>query len=361
MRRPSLLHRHLLAIALPAFLMATGFFVFILELVDLFASLWKYLSLDVPLTQVLTVMALYAPTCVVWALPIALLFALSYALGSLYASNELVAVFGTGISLARFTLPMIIVGALVSVGGYFFSDLLALPAYRHKTELASTLLSQNPSLSNSNVTVLTRGAKVVYHAAFYDDSGSSLTDVSVIERDGAGNPLSRLNAGMARWKDGAWIFQRVRRFVLGADGNWTENDSGSFSSPLYDEPPASFRNQNLDLAQLSTKDLGERARFQKNAGLPYAATVAERHRRIAFSFAPLIVVLLSASIGGRYRKNVLLMSLLVSLVISTGYYIFQMVSTLLAKTGVIDPVAGAWSPLLVFAAVSLVLYRFART
>ncbi len=460
MRGPGLLHRHLLATFLPAFLLAACFFVFILELVDLFANLWKYMSLEVPLQQVLKVMMLYAPTCINWALPIALLFAVSFALGSLYATNELVAVFGMGIPLVRFTLPLVIMAALLSAGSFFFSDSVALPSYREKTRLVASLLSQNPSLSNSEVTVLSRKGRIVWHASFYDDAGKTLTDLSIFERDPSGAPIARTDCATGRWAEGHWTFSRVRRFALDstapkpaslaaaaapkaaapkaaapkaaapkaaapkaeakktaaasdpkpqsaaidgkaaretdsgikalgimnslnavnqavplavmdiaamalagpeAEGIWKETDYGSWTNPDFDEAPESFRNQNFDLGELSTAELGERARFQKEAGLSWKATEAERLRRMAFAFTPLIVVLLSSSIGGRYRKNVLLMSLLVSLVVATGYYVFQMVTMLLAKTGVLEPAIGAWAPVAVFALLSLALYRMART
>ncbi len=340
--------------------MSVGFFVFILELGDLFGNLWKYMSLNVPVLAILKVMLLYIPTCLVWALPIALLFAISFALGNLYASNELVAIFGTGISLGRFSFPLLIVAALFSVGSFFFSDFIALPAYRAKKTLVSTLLNQNPGLSNSDVTVLSKRGSVVYHASFYDDSSRSLSGLNIIERNPEGQPIARTEASSAQWQEEKWLLLRVRRFAL-ESGIWSETDFGTYSNPSFDESPQSFRNQNLDLAELSVAELGDRASFQTAAGLPFAATVAERHRRLAFSFAPLIVALLSVSIGGRYRKNVLLMSLLVSLAVSTAYYVFQMVTILLAKTGVLDPALGAWSPLIVFAFFAAVLYRLART
>ena len=361
MRKATQLRLYLVAGFLPSFLMAMAFFVFILELVELFGNLWKYLSLNVPMAAVAKVLLLYAPTCISWALPLSLLFAVSYTLGSLYARNELVAVFGTGVSLASFTLPLIFIAAALSLAGYFWSDLVALPAYREKTSLSQKLLGQSTSLSNADVTVLAEKGAFVWHASWYDESAKSLTDVNVIERDKGGAPIMRIEAGSAKYKDGLWLFSRVRRFALDAKGQWTETDYGSYSDPTLAEDPASFRNQNLDLGQLSVADLAQRAKFQKAAGLPWTATVAERNRRMAFSFAPLVVALLSTSIGGRYRKNVLLMSLLVSLVIATAYYIFQMIAMLFARTGLVDPAIGAWSPLIVFAALSALLYRMART
>ena len=361
MRKATQLRFYLVAGFFPSFLMAMAFFVFILELVELFGTLWKYLSLNVPLLSIAKVLILYVPTCISFALPLSLLFAVSFVLGSLYARNELVAVFGTGISLASFTLPLIVIAGIISIASFFWSDLVVLPTYREKTSLSQKLLGQSSSLSNADVTVLADRGTYVWHASWYDEAAKSLTDVSVIARDEAGALTKRLEAGSANFKNGTWIFTRVRLFSLDTAGRWGETDYGSYSDPTLTEDPASFRNQNLDLGQLSVADLASRAKFQKAAGLPWAATVAERNRRMAFSFAPLVVALLSSSIGGRYRKNVLLMSLLISLVIATAYYVFQMVAMLFAKTGLIDPALGAWSPLLVFAVVSVLLYRLART
>jgi lipopolysaccharide export system permease protein len=55
------------------------------------------------------------------------------------------------------------------------------------------------------------------------------------------------------------------------------------------------------------------------------------------------------------------MSLLSSLLAATGYYVAQMITMLLAKTGVIEPWVGAWSPLIIFMAAGIILFRLART
>jgi lipopolysaccharide export system permease protein len=254
-----------------------------------------------------------------------------------------------------------IVGCLISIASYFFGDQVTLPSYRAKTRLVSTLLGQKPSLSNSNVTVLSRGGTTIYHAGFYDDGAGSIAGLSVIERDSLGQPKARTEAASARWQGGAWLLSKVRRFDRTDDGQWKETDFGSYANPDFSEPIESFRSQNFDIGELTVTELGARATFQKNAGLPFSSTLAERHRRFAFAFVPLVVVLLSASIGGRYRKNVLLMSLLVSLVIATGYYVLQMIGMLLAKTGVLAPVIGAWAPLVVFGLLALALFGRART
>lgn len=355
------LHRYLVGSFLPVLAAALLFFVLILELVDLFASLWRYLQLDVPLSAIARIALLYAPTCVSYALPAALLFATAYSLGGLYARNELVAVFGAGVRLASFVAPLLAIAAFLSVASFLFDDGVVLPSLREKGAYSRELLRQTSSQSNADVAVISRNGGVVYRAEYYDDAGTSLSGLTVIERDAAGVPVARTDAPSARWDGARWLLSRARRFERRADGSWGESSVGTYASPLLDEPPDAFRSQNRDVREMTVAELGAYVGFLSRAGLPYAEALAERHKRFSFSFAPLVVVLLSSALGGRFRKNVLLMSLLASLLTATGYYVAQMVTMLMAKTGLIPPALGAWAPLFIFAGLGAELFRRARS
>jgi lipopolysaccharide export system permease protein len=361
MRRATTLRLYLLGIFLPAFGASLGLFALILELVDLFPNLWRYLAQEAPLLSVLKVMALYLPTALSNSLPIALLFAASFSLATLYADNELTVIFGSGVSLTRFTVPLFAVAALFCVGSFFFSDGIVLKTIKSKNELSRELLGQKASLSNPDVTVISRDGAIVYRVNFYDDVGQSLSGVTVMERDAKGEPSARTEAAAARWDGSRWVFSTVRRFERRDDGSWSDTTYPSWTSSRLDEKPDAFRSQNRDLDELSVSDLTTYVGFLKRAGLPYAAALAEQHKRFSFAFTPLIVVLLAGASGGRFRKNVLLASLLTSLVAATMYYVAQMITMLLAKAGVIDPRAGAWTPLVVFVTAGILLFRTART
>lgn len=361
MRRATTLRLYLIRVFLPALGAALGLFALILELVDLFTNLWRYLAQEAPLLSVLRVIVLYLPTALSNGLPIALLFAASFSLATLYADNELTVIFGSGVSLRSFTAPLFGIALLLCASSFFFDDGVVLKTIKSKNELSRQLLNQKESLSNPDVTVLSKDGAVVYRAQFYDDASKSLSGVTVVERDAAGEPIARTEAATARWDDKSWVFGHVLRFDREADGSWTEQSLGTWTSDNLNERPDAFRSQNRDLEELSSAELGVYVGFLKRAGLPYAAAMAERNKRYSFAFTPLVVVLLAGAAGGRFRKNVLLASLLTSLIAATMYYVAQMICMLLAKTGAIDPRIGAWMPLVVFLAAGVLLFRTART
>jgi lipopolysaccharide export system permease protein len=176
---------------IPVFLAALIFFMMILQLTELFTNLWKFLNYDTPAAKIVEVMILYLPKCVSYSLPVSLLFAISFVLGNLYMNNELIAVFGSGISLYSLVVPFIAVGLILSVAGYYFENNVVILTLRQKNELTRELLHQKVSLSNSNITIISTGNNIIYHVDYYNEGTQSLNGIEVLERSRDGEKIGR--------------------------------------------------------------------------------------------------------------------------------------------------------------------------
>ena len=88
-----ILDRYLLRQLVPVFFMASGMFVILILLIDLFSSLPRYLTGGAPTGEILMVSVYYLPRAFAYSIPISLLFASAHTLGELYSRNELVSVF----------------------------------------------------------------------------------------------------------------------------------------------------------------------------------------------------------------------------------------------------------------------------
>jgi lipopolysaccharide export system permease protein len=352
------LDRYLLKQFAPVFAAGMALFILLLELIELFANLWRYLAYDASITDILRVALYYMPKCASFALPVALLFAAAYVLGDLYARNELTIVFASGVPLARLTFSFLLVGAVLSVASFFFEDGIVVPALKVKREISQELLHKRQSGSEADVVVKAEGGRVVYSIDFYNDADSSLNGVSIVERDDDGRFLSLINSRRATWNGIFWTFEdpvsykwstgRIKNAVFQNDGR-------------YREQPATFRRNAVEVEDLKAAEAAAFVSDLREAGLPYAGALSDYYRRFAFSVTPLVVMILSVAVGGGFRKNILLMSLLTSLISSVIYYVVQMLSMMLAKLGYIPPVIGAWAPAGVFILVGVLLVRRART
>jgi lipopolysaccharide export system permease protein len=346
---------------IPVFFVALSFFVLILEMVDLFANLWRYLNQDVLFSQIMLIQFMYLPKCVSFATPISVLFSTAYCLGESYSRNELIAVFGAGIPLFRFVIPLLVMGALVSVFGYFFEEGWVIDTYRQKNEMVKDALNESATFSNSNVTVLGENISTIYHADYYNDQNNSLSGLIVTKRGKDGKFLQRIDAETAVWTEqGVWQLNHVRVFT--AEGDMVqERDFDALTDNELTLEPENFRTVTNNVEEMRVQDAQEWIAKLRRAGLPYRDALTAYYNRFSFMFAPLVVALLSSAIGGRFRRNILLMSLLSSLVFSVIYYVTQMVMRLLAKYGYIAPLAGAWFALILFLILGVLFMRNART
>jgi lipopolysaccharide export system permease protein len=347
---------------IPTMLVALIFFIMILQLVDIFGNLWRYLNAEVPMSAIARVSLLYTPKCISFSLPIAVLFSISYTLGNYYAKNELIAVFGSGYSLFQLTTPLLICGIILSLASYFFEDRLVIPTYKDKNRLSKEILGQTVSYSNSNVAVLSHTNTVIYNADFYNDRRLSLTGLSILILNRDGKFQKRVDANSALWEDSIWTLKNVRIFSYDEKKEFIEEEYyASWTDPLLDEPPGSFKRITRDIDEMNSREAKEWVDSLKRTGFPYKGALTEYYQRFSFALTPLVVALLSCSLGGRFKKNILLMSLLSSLVVSVIYYVAQMVMILLAKLGYIPPLYGAWAAFLIFLTFGVFLFRTAKT
>ena len=338
------------------------FFVFLIELVDLFANLWRYLNNDASVLSILKVAFLYLPKCVVYSISPALLFSVAYTLGTYYSNNELIAIFGSGISLFKFTFPLIFSGLIFSLGIFMFNEMYVIETIKAKNELSNVLLGYSPSFSNTNITLVSNN-NIIYHSDYYNDNSKTLSGLILIIRNQDGNLTQRIDTEWAEFKNGVWELNRSRIFTLNPDTNIIEEIyQNKLIKENINEPPSTFKRLVKDINELKKNEAKDWILSIKKAGLPiYRDALVDYYERFSFALTPFIVIFISSSLGGRFKKNILLMSLLSSLSISVLYYVLKMILIILAKQGYLQPITGAWGAFMIAAAAGVLMYKNART
>ncbi|MCL2558357.1 MAG: LptF/LptG family permease [Treponema sp.] len=352
------LDRYILRLFSHIFASVVGMFAFLVLLLDLVVNIVSFIENGVPFAEVLRISALFLPQAILFALPIALLFAAAYTLGGLYARGELTAVFAAGIPFMRFALPLLLLGLGASVFTFFLQDAVAIPALRGKTERTRLALNQEVFEQNANVVIKSRGGEIVYAVDYYDSAAQILNGVSVVERGPRGEMVSLIRAPRATWNGEHWVFVNA---VI-----WTRDDRSLGMTALpetdeYRERPESFRRGAARPEDLSTRELRGLIADLRAAGLPHDAARADYHQRFSFPAVSFIVLSLALSMGGRFKKNILLISLLTSLGSAVIFYAMEMVTMMMARFGQIPAFLGAWLPVAFFLAISFLLLSKART
>jgi lipopolysaccharide export system permease protein len=353
-----ILDRYLVKQFLPIFFIALSMFMLLLVLIDLFANLWRYLNYEVPAREILMVSFYYLPKSFSFALPISLLFAAAYTLGDLYGKNELTSIFSSGIPFWRFSVSLLCIGIMASFFSFFFDDAVVIPTLKMKNDLAQVLLRQQRTENNSDIVIKARNGMLIYSVDYYDHTAKILNGVSIIEQDKTGRMISHIRCPQALWSGDHW--ELVNPIIY----EWKEGllrTRRLEETGAYREDPDTFRRNMVKVEDLPARDAGLLVRDLRAAGLPFTDALSEYYHRFSFPAVSFVVMILSISMGGRFKKNILLMSLLASLSAAVFFYVMEMISMMMAKLGYIPPLAGAWFPVMVFIALGLLMLRGAKT
>ncbi|TVQ27655.1 MAG: YjgP/YjgQ family permease [Spirochaetaceae bacterium] len=346
---------------LPIFLISLLFFVLILQLVDLFEHIVTYLNREIPASVIAWSQLLFLPQTMVFSIPPALLFAISFTLGSMYSNNELIAVFGAGRPLRRFVLPLILVAVCAAAGLFFFDDQVAIPAQAARNELRRQLIGSS-GFATTNTTVSWDGGRLVFFTEYYARSSDSMDRVTVIERASDGSLLRRISARSARWSDGRWVFTDAVVFEPdGESGGLIARRHETFSDERYTISPDVFRRGSEDIQEMTRAEARDFIQQRQDAGLPSRQAETDYLSRYAFSMTPIIVAIFATAVGSRVKKSVLLLSLLTALILSVLFYVSSMIFGLFSRFGYLSPAAGAFGPVLLFLFLSIFSLFRART
>jgi len=337
-------------------------FVSLIEIIDLFSNLARYQNNAVGIKQILIVQLYYLPKAISFSLPIACLFSTVLAIGNFYASNELIVVFSSGISLFRFTFPLLLLGLLLSIGSFYFEEKIVIPTYRQKALLSEQLLQGGRNFNTYNVAVRRYGGQRIYYVDKYEDQEKYLRRIIVVDfNDKKDTVIRRIDAERAQWIDGQWQFSDVVIYTRNSKGLFDVSQLADFTEKSFTAPPTVFQSSDRDIEEMPIKDAREWLAILQESGADYKKTLAIYYSRFSFAYTPFIVILISCSMGGRLRKNIVLMSLLFALLITVSYYIIRSIGVILAANGSISPATAAWFATIFFLLLGVILFALAPT
>ncbi|MDR3283640.1 MAG: LptF/LptG family permease [Treponema sp.] len=342
------------------FIGALLFASLVLLLIDLMINLWEFLLNEIPVGKIAYLMLLHAPKCLFYAIPFAILFGSCFALSDLYSRNELIAVYAAGVSLFKFTRSLILFSFLFSFALFAFENYLVVPTYAKKVAFQNELLNRQQSLNQSRLVVISEAGKVVYKSDYYNDHEQRLTAVYVVLRNQDKSLQAIVKADTAVWQEDRWILTNPIQYTA-QGGTLRVTPLDSAVAARLTESPETFRNNTVSVEEVNAAEARAYIDKLQRSGLPVAEARSLYYKKYAFPFIVFVVVFLSVGLSGKTRKNVLIISMVFCIGAAALFYIMQMITMLLAKFGWIPPLAGAWTPVIFFTSVSVVLLRYAKT
>ena len=316
--------------------------------IDFMTNLAKYsASADVFLAYYL----LMTPSIMYQLLPIAFIMGAIFTLTNLNKNNELVALFSSGMSLARISLPILLSVAFISFFSFFIADMV-IPKLEHKKDqIYYHKIKKKPWLMSTvkSDKIWFRSENRLFNLRSFSSSQSSAQGLTLYYFDEAWNLLQIIRAKDIAMKTGQWllkdgsvtVFEEISPFPIVK--KFAEKSIGV--SEAFSVLDSDYSQTEL----MTTGQLSEFIEKNKAAGIDTVEYEVSLHQKISYAFAGLVLVLMGIPFcvgharSGSFGKNIGVCILIVFI-----YWVLYSSFINFGKHGVFPPLIAAWAPNLLF-------------
>jgi lipopolysaccharide export system permease protein len=344
---------------LGTFFYAITLIILIVIIFDLSEKIDNFLENKAPFSEVLFVYYLnFIPYFINLFSPLFTFIAVIYFTSRLAFNTEIVAMLSSGISFRRMMLPYLISSVLLAIISIYLSNVLIPNANRKRLEFENTYVTNKKQFRERNIHLQIKPGEFVFLESY--NQRINVGYKFALEHIDDGNLTKKLLAERAEWNDSTQMWT-MRNFYIREVGEFGEAiTSGPRMDTLINLKPADFI-QNLQ--DMETMNFIELQDFIDNERLKGSENIkfflVEKHRRIAFPFATLVLTLIGVSLSSRKVRGGIGLHLGMGLLMSFSFILFMQISTTFATNGNLPAIVAVWIPNFVFAIIGIYLFRTA--
>jgi lipopolysaccharide export system permease protein len=325
-----------------------------------------------PLMMAIFYYAYRVPYFMIQVMPLSVLLSALLSLGQLARQNELIAMRSCGISFGQVARP-ILLASLGLVALVLIFDEVIIPYTNPRAEYIKRINIEHKvddayNTQRDQITRSLPGNRVIY-MRHVDATAGKMEDVIYLELGPAMNIKRRVDARLAHYVMGEWIFERATERLFSDDGQVAGYRTFASEGLNFREAPREFIRDEKDTHQLLSmpmRDLLNRIRVLKEAGSSTAKEEVNYHLKWAFPFANFVLALLGVGLpfifpSGRRALVGAAIGFVITLITGFFYIGFIAVGTSLGNNGTLSPVVSVWLANVIFAILGFGLMRKARS
>ncbi|MDD2308713.1 MAG: LPS export ABC transporter permease LptG [Desulfuromonadaceae bacterium] len=293
----------------------------------------------------------------IWKLPemisrtatFSVLMATLLTLGVLSRDSEIIALRSCGISLLRISLPMLTLGFFVSILLLINSELVLPHSYVHTEQIENVKIKKKSDrITFKRNNIWFRSSSMILQARLFEPITKTLSGVVVWNVDDAMNPVSRIDADTALFRDGRWTLNSTTLRNFQTTAGYAPYSAQTMVLDL------NLKIEDLqvlekDADNMSIRSLKEYAENLRNGGYQSYRYLAMMHAKIASPFAALIMVMLGIPFALKNsRSGGIAMGIGTSIGIGFAYFVVNAVLLSYGRSGILTPVVAAWGANFIF-------------
>jgi len=345
---------------LGSFALIISLLVIIVIIFDFSEQIDDFVEKDPPLNEILLVYYLnFVPYFLNMFSALLTFIAVIFFTSKMASHTEFVAMLSSGISFRRILYPYILSSMLIALFSVVLSTFIIPPANKKRLEFTYKYLKSSSHFKERDIHLQISPGVFAYCEIFNDMTNVGLHfTLEKIENE---KLVSKTTANLIKWDSTGRKWTLENYWTRTIDGNKETIIQGTKLDTVLNIYPNDFY-QTID--EVETMNYFELNKFIEKERLKGSNNIdfylLEKHRRVAYPFATLVLTLIGVSISCRKVRGGIGLHLGAGITLSFTYIMFMQVTTTMSTYGGILPISVAvWIPNVIFGIIALYLLKMA--
>lgn len=330
-------------------------FLTLFTAIDIMTNISRF---DATATAILDYYTYYMPGIAYTMVPVACLMGTVFTLSTLNRNNELVALFSSGMSLARISAPILSLVVVISGLSFWLGDRVLPYLTQKKNYVYHVEIRKRPG---SYATVKTnriwyRTHNILYNIKTLQPERSEAQGLTMYYFDSTWHLIQMITAGKVALKGETWDLSNGSVTVFERDTNIPLTQDFAEKTISMGQDAADLQSTSQPSEILSLSELRKFIERNKEAGLDTLRYEVDYHSKFGFAFAAFVMSFIGIPFSvTRARSGGTAFNIGLCVGLAFLYWTGYNSSLTLGQHGVIPPLIAAWAPNLAVLALSVFL------
>lgn len=360
----NIIDRYIAKLFIAFFLGGLSVFVVLFVTVDFMTNISRY---GAPGSSVARYYALFVPGIAYQMMAVSCLLGTIFTLSTLNKNNELVALFSTGMSLARVSTPILVLVVVISSVSFWLNDRLLPTINQKKSYIEYVEIKKKPGLYSTvkSDKIWYRSGNILYNIKTLSAETNTAQGLTMYYFDSAWRLIQMITAKSVKLEGQSWTLSNgaVTLFTNDPKGTnvpMTQNFQAKTIAVSEDTGDIQKSAQSTDT--LSVKELKRYIDRNKAAGLETLRYEVDFQAKFSFAFAAFVMSFLGIPFSAtKARQGGTAINIGITILLAFGYYAAYSSGITLGRHGALPPIMAVWIPNIAGIIVSIFfLFRLKR-
>lgn len=343
---------------LSTFLLSISLLIIIVIVFDISENIEDFIDKDAPLSEIIFVYYLnFIPYFANLFSALFTFIAVIFFTAKMASNTEIIAILSSGISFRRLLVPYIVSSILIAILSLYLANYLIPYANKNRLTFVNTYIKNKYHNTNRNIHMQIAPGTFVYVESYNVDMdmGYNFT----MEKFKDGELFYKLTSGNIAWDSIKEHWTLSNYFIHDIKGMEERVKRGDQMDTTIALTPADFHKKTDNIDLMNYHQLAEFIEQEKLKGSELVKYFeVEKHKRIAFPLASVILTLIGVSVSSRKVRGGIGRHIAFGLSITFLFILFQRITETFAIYSNWPPVLAVWLPNIIFGIFAIFLiYR----